>query len=118
MQIPTFHLYPEGFFSKKRQTLSGQDIDFDDHPEFSRAFVLKSEAERETREFFDQSRLDFFVRRPDITFEARPGTALFFRSRMRIEPTAAALRKFMDEGLQAFHAIRDKDTERTWDSAQ
>jgi len=114
LQIPTFHLYPEGFFSKIGSGLGGQDIDFDDHPEFSNAFVLKSEAEDETRDFFNQPLLDFFAQHPDITFEARPGTILYFRSRKRIdriEPTATALRKFMDEGLQTFHAVRDRVTE-------
>lgn len=111
LQVPAFHLYPEGVLSKIGSALGAQDIDFDDHPEFSNAFVLKSEAEDETREFFDQPVLDFFAQHPDISFEARPGTALYFRRRKRIEPTATALRKFMEEGLQAFHAVRDRDTE-------
>jgi hypothetical protein len=108
LQIPTFHLFPEGAISKLGSALGVQDIDFDDHPEFSKAFVLKSEAENETRDFFDLALLDFFAQHPDITFEGRPGTALYFRSQNRIDPTATALRKFMDEGLQALHAIRDR----------
>jgi hypothetical protein len=111
LQIPTFHLYPQGVFSRIGSALGGQDIDFDDHPEFSKAFVLKSEAENETREFFDEPLLDFFAQHPDITFEARPGTALYFRSRKRIEPTATALRNFMEEGLQAFRAVRERISE-------
>lgn len=114
LQIPTFHLYPEGFFSKIGSALGGQDINFDDHPEFSKAFILKSEAEKETREFFDETLLDFFAQHPDISCEARPGTILYFRSRKRIdriEPTATALRKLTDEGLHAFHAVRDRVTE-------
>lgn len=111
LQTPTFHLYPEGFFSKIGSALGGQDIDFDDHPDFSKAFILKSEVEKETRDFFDEPLLDFFVQHTDITFEARPGTALYFRSRKRIEPTATALRNFMEEGLQAFRAVRERITE-------
>ena len=70
LQAPAFHLYPEGVFSKIGSALGGQDIDFDDHPEFSNAFVLKSEAEDETREFFDQPLLDFFAQHSDITLGA------------------------------------------------
>ncbi len=111
LQIPTFHLYPEGAFSKIGSALGGQDIDFNDHPKFSNAFVLKSETENETREFLDLTLLDFFADHPDITFEARPGTFLYFRSQKQIEPNAKALRKFMDEGLQAFRAVSDRGTE-------
>ena len=111
LQSPTFHLYPEGFFSKVSSAFGGQNIDFDDHPQFSNAFVLKSESEAQIRDFFDQTLLDFFSQRPDIAFEARPGTALYFRRRERIEPTALALRKVMEEGLQAFHAVRNRAIE-------
>ena len=108
LKTPTFHLYPEGFFSKIASAFGGQDIDFADHPEFSKAFILKSETEDETRDFFDRSLLDFFAKRPKISFEARSGISLYFRSRKRIEPTAQALREFMKEGLFVFHAVRDR----------
>jgi len=111
LKIPIFHLYPEGFFSKISNALGGQDIDFDDHPEFSKAFVLKSNFEKATRDFLDPTLLDFSAEHPGISFEARSGTFLYFRNRNRIEPTAAGLRKFMDEGLQAFHVVRDRVTE-------
>lgn len=114
LQIPTFHLYPKGFFSKVGSALGGHDINFDDHPGFSQAVVLKSETEKETRDFFDLTLLDFFAEHPGISLEARPGTILYFRSRKRIdriEPTAASLRNFIDEGLQAFHAVRDRAIE-------
>ena len=113
LQIPTFHLYPKEIFSKVGSSLGRHDIKFDDHPKFSKAVVLKSEAEKETRDFFDLTLLDFVAENPGISFEARPGTILYFRSRKRIdriEPTAASLRKFMEEGLQAFHAVRDRAT--------
>lgn len=60
LQCPAFHLRPESKRDIIGSVLQLQDIDFDDHPEFSKAFVLKSDAEDGTRKFFDQELLDFF----------------------------------------------------------
>ena len=64
LSLPEFHLRPERRLDAIGSLLGRQDIDFDDHPEFSSAFVLKSDVEQQTRDFFDQELLDFFSGQP------------------------------------------------------
>lgn len=108
LRTPTFHLRPEGLLDAVGSLLGRQDIDFDDHPEFSKTFVLKSETEDETRKFFDQSMLDFFASRRGITFETTSGVFLYYRNWRRVPPEVGALREFFDEGLNAFRVVRDR----------
>ncbi len=49
LALPTFTARPESVFQKLGHVLGGQDIDFPDHPEFSRRYVLRGENEDEIR---------------------------------------------------------------------
>ena len=108
LRIPIFHLRPEGMLDTLGDLLRRQDIDFVDHPEFSKLFVLKSESEDETRDFFDSPLLDFFASHRHIAFEASSGVFLYYRRWKRVAPTHEDLRNFLGEGLAAFRAINDR----------
>lgn len=56
-----------------------QDIDFDNHPEFSRSFVLKGENEQAIRHFFDTKMLELFAKRKKSCVESRPGVFIYLR---------------------------------------
>ena len=77
---------PEGMFDKIGSALGFQDIDFDNHPEFSNSFVLQGSNEEDIRKYFTQSVLDFFAAKPGISVEAQNGTLFFYRTRKRIQP--------------------------------
>ena len=69
LHAPSCHLRPSIVFWDPIGALFGkQDVNFADHPEFSKAFVLKTDSEEETRAFFDQGLLDFFIKHADIFF--------------------------------------------------
>ncbi len=83
---PDFTIRPENFLDRIGSALGFQDIDFDDHPEFSSKFVLQGSSEPQIREYFNQETLDFFTDRPDICVEAQSGTLFYYRVNKRINP--------------------------------
>lgn len=106
LRMPTFRARPEGFFDAIGGALGFQDIDFDEHPEFSKAFVLKSNSEEQTRNFFDPPLLDFFATRKGLYFEAQNQRFAYYKHRKRVEPTE--LRSSLEEGYRVFGALRDR----------
>ena len=59
--LPQFALTPEGWFSRLGQVFGMQDIDFDDAPEFSKAYRLKGPDEAGIRKLFTQDIRQFFA---------------------------------------------------------
>ena len=110
LSLPEFHLRPERRLDAIGSLLGRQDIDFDDHPEFSSAFVLKSDVEQQTRDFFDQELLDFFSGQPDTSFEAAQGRFLFFRRWKQVKPHTREIRVFLGEAHALLRALQDRIT--------
>ena len=106
--IPDFVMRPEKKLDLVGSLLGRQDIDFADHPAFSKAFVLKSGDETATRDFFDTSLLDYFAAHGTISFEAAQGAFLYFRRWTYVPPQTDSLRDFLAEGHQAFQAIQER----------
>lgn len=64
LELPQFTLRPEGLMVNLVANMLGQeDIDFDSHPQFSKAYHL-SGPEQETRELFQTPLLDLFTAQP------------------------------------------------------
>jgi hypothetical protein len=59
--FPQFSLTPEGWFSRLGQVFGMQDIDFDDAPEFSKAYRLKGPNEAAIRALFTPEMRQFFA---------------------------------------------------------
>ena len=106
--IPDFVMRPERKLDLVGSLLGRQDIDFAEHPAFSKAFVLKSGDETATRDFFDTSLLDYFAAHGTISFEAAQGSFLYFRRWKYVPPQTDSLRDFLAEGHQAFQAIQER----------
>ena len=102
---PNFNLRPEGFWSKVGAAFGGQDIDFIEHPEFSKKYVLKGESEEEVRIYMDMKLLDFFTDQDKICCEAREGTILYYQRYKRVEPDADQLQTFMEDGMGVFEEL-------------
>lgn len=103
--IPEFTLRPEGFFDKVGATLGFQDIDFADHPEFSRLFVLKGKNEEAIRHFFDAEMLEMFTHRQGMTINCGPGVFIYLRGG-RKKPEE--IQGFMAEGYDVFSAFEKR----------
>lgn len=106
LQLPSFTLRPEHFFDKLGSAMGFQDIDFDDHPEFSKLFVLKGPDEAAIRAFFDPPLLDFFAALPGIYFECAAGKFVYFRAG-KIQKVEA-LRKYLEDGYSVYQAFAER----------
>ncbi|MCH2181763.1 MAG: hypothetical protein MK108_07145 [Mariniblastus sp.] len=109
LHAPRCHLRPQIVFWDPIGALLGkQDINFADHPEFSKAFVLKSDTEEQARAFFDPGLLDFFSQHTNISFETREGAFLYFRQWKRVDPTVDAIQSALAEGYAVLGALQDR----------
>jgi len=62
--LPQFTLTPEGWLSRLGQVFGMQDIDFEDAPEFSKAYRLKGPDETAIRTLFTPEIRQFFAVTP------------------------------------------------------
>ncbi len=106
LTIPDFTLRPEGLMDWFGSALGFQDIDFDNHPEFSKLFVLKGENEAAVREFFDDQILDFFVQRKGVTFEGASGVFVYCRRRTRT--SVQDIKKYLEEGYTVYSSFMER----------
>ena len=84
--LPRFSLRPQGILFKLINVLGVQDIDFEEHPEFSRMFFLQGEDEQAIREFFDAEWIDFLTRFQGYCIEGKNGALVFYRLNKQVKP--------------------------------
>jgi hypothetical protein len=77
VEHPRFELRPEQTLHRIGSVLGYQDIDFEPHPGFSRAFLLRGPDEAAIRRAFTPGVVDFFEGNPFVHAEAS-GPDLFF----------------------------------------
>lgn len=106
LRLPRFRARPEGMFDTIGGALGFQDIDFDDHAEFSKTFVLKSDVEEQTRAFFTASLLDFFAAKPKLSFEGSGQAFVFYQRSHRIKPQD--LKSLLEDSYKVYGVIRDR----------
>jgi MFS superfamily sulfate permease-like transporter len=79
--IPDFALEPEGLFTKLSELSFGKDINFEDHPLFSKMFYLRSDNETSTRKFFHESILSFLETHEGLHIESHRNKLLIYKKR-------------------------------------
>lgn len=104
LRLPAFSLRPEGFWQKVGSLLGYKDINFDSHPQFSKAYQLKGPDEEVIREAFDEAVLDFFQAKPGLSVEAAGDVLVFYRQDKRVPP--AEMKAFMAEAFQVLDQFR------------
>jgi hypothetical protein len=99
--IPDFALEPEGLWSKLFEGVAGKDIDFVDHPVFSKKYYLRGENEVVVREFFTSPIIDFLENREQMHIECHKHRLIFYKKRDLLEPAEILYAsKFVEEFLQ------------------
>ena len=86
INVPACFLRPERrFLDALGSMFGGQDIDFIDDPEFSKAYVLQGESESAVRELFDAEVRAWFCQHlaANLQFEARGNTLALHTGRRR-----------------------------------
>jgi len=107
LQLPQFTTRPEGFLDRIGSAIGFQDIDFDEHPEFSDAFVLKGADEAAIREFFDTRMLDLFANNKGVHVDA-DGSMLTYRKKGRQKPES--IPDFMAEAYEFLNQFQEHDS--------
>ena len=107
LRLPQFTTRPEGFLDGIGSVIGLQDIDFDEHPEFSDAFVLKGENETAIRNFFDTRILDLFANHKGVHVDAH-GSMLTYRTKGRQNPES--IPTFMAEAYEFLNAFNEPES--------
>lgn len=103
-QFPRFSIWPEGLGDKIGAKFGRQDIDFDQHPDFSSKFVLQADDENAVRRFLTSQILDWCVSRPDLSVDSVPGL-LTYRKAGRRKPEE--IRDFMSEAYDFSRVLEE-----------
>jgi hypothetical protein len=101
LSLPAFALRPEGIGAKLLGALGGQDIDFEEQPAFSGAYVLQGTDERRIRALFGDAALAFFAQRPGLTVLGNGQLLLYYRGSERVSP--GDIPAFVERGRTIFH---------------
>jgi MFS superfamily sulfate permease-like transporter len=102
--IPDFALEPEGLWSKLFESVSGRDIDFDNHPKFSHKYYLRGINEEAVRSFFTEPLIQFLENREEMHIECHRNRLLFYKKRDLMEPAEIVYTsRFAEEFLLIAH---------------
>lgn len=100
--IPDFALEPESLWTKLSELAGGKDIDFADHPDFSKKYYLRGENEIAIRDFFTEPVMSFLEKREDIHIECHRNKLLFYKKRDLLDiQEIMSLEKFSEDFLEA-----------------
>lgn len=99
--IPDFALEPEGLMTKFSELAGNKDIDFKDHPVFSKKYFLRGNDEERIRGFFREEILQFLENREEMHIECHKNKLLFYRKRNLLEAGEILYtEKFAEEFLE------------------
>ncbi len=100
LNLPAFELSPQSFFHGIGKIFGYQDIDFETHPVFSKAFLLRGASEKQVRATFDAGLLTALEQKQGVCIEGRNHDLVFYRRSKRVKPEQ--LKELMNEGFQIF----------------
>ena len=96
--VPDFALEPEGLFSVLFEGVSGKDIDFDNHPVFSKKYYLRGLNENQVRNLFTEPIIQFLENREEMHIECHRNRLIFYKKRDLLEPSEILyISKFAEE---------------------
>jgi hypothetical protein len=107
LKFPDFALEPEGLWTKLSELGGSKDIDFSDHPEFSKKYFLRGENEVAIREFYSAEILNFLENREEIHIESHRGKLLFYKKRALLDVDDIP---FLEKYAEDFLAVAQRST--------
>jgi len=84
--IPDFALEPEGLWAKFSGFAFGKDINFMDHPLFSKKYYLRGNDEPAVREFFNPSVLEYLEDHEELHVESHRSKLVVYKKRDLLVP--------------------------------
>lgn len=103
-RFPDFALEAEDLLHKLGQLVGYQDIDFPDHPAFSKACLLRGKDERAVRASFRRELRDWVLDHPDWRVEANSGVLAVWKPAQLTPP--AELAGLLAEARQVFEWLQ------------
>lgn len=107
LALPQFLLKPEHFFHRIGTYLGMQDIDFVDHPKFSRQYLLQGEDEDLIRQKLTEDFRTYFTVEKNWTLEGLNYFLIFYRNKKRIPPED--LPEFYRKGKEIYNLLFEKE---------
>jgi hypothetical protein len=107
MDLPGFTMRPETFWHKIGSLFGNDDIDFESHPDFSKAYMLRGPIETAIRDLFTDDVLSYFESKKGLSVEGHRDTLLYYKS-SRLQPEEA--RAFMSEGFEVLNVLSPADS--------
>ncbi len=108
LEIPSFTLRPESMFDKIGGVLGLQkDINFEQFPNFSRIYLLKSDNEVAVRDLFHSELVLSLEKNKRICIEAASGNVIIYNARQRKKPEQ--LKELFGEALEYFNQLTKQD---------
>jgi hypothetical protein len=98
VDLPHFHLSKETMFQWAEKLFKQQEIDFLEHPRFSKLFQLKGEDESAVRALFTLKVREGLEQHPGLTIEGGGSQLLVFRDNVVVPPDKWPA--FLDEARQ------------------
>lgn len=100
--IPAFALEPERLWTKLFEHSFGRDIDFPQHPDFSKKYYLRADHDQAVRRFFREHLITFLEMHQDIHIESRRGKLLIYDKHSKlsseeIQSVLLFIKGFMDK---------------------
>jgi len=86
LRLPVFDLKPESIWNKLGALFGYEDIDFEEHPEFSRKYFLSGVGEAAVRALFRPEVRDNLEKRAGLSLEGAGDRFICFRTNVRVEP--------------------------------
>jgi MFS superfamily sulfate permease-like transporter len=83
--IPDFALEPEQLWTKISEMSVGKDIDFKDHPAFSKQYYLRGPNENAIREFFTESLIAYLETHDNIHVESHRNKLLVYKRKDQLD---------------------------------
>jgi len=79
--IPDFALEPENLLTRFSELAGNRDIDFSNHPDFSKRYYLRGDQEDRIRAFFREDVIQFLEKKSEIHIECHKNKLLFYKKR-------------------------------------
>jgi hypothetical protein len=104
--MPEFYISPESWLDRVGDFFLRQDIDFQEDPIFSKAFVLSGKNRDQIKQFFNAQRREALLKISLPSIECFPGELLFYRPGQLIAPDQ--LKSIMNEAFELYQAFATK----------
>ncbi len=110
LALPEFLLRPENLFHNLIQYMGfQQDIDFEEHPEFSENYLLQGDDEAYIRNSFDETVLKYFTVNQNWTLEGVNYYLVFYKNKQLLPPHKMA--RFIQKSIDIFQMLRLEEDE-------